>query len=40
MLVEWQDALLDKHIAEDTFGDQELQDTGRPIKSLVVGHCF
>ncbi|OVA12264.1 Phospholipid/glycerol acyltransferase [Macleaya cordata] len=30
------DALLDKHIAEDTFGDQQLQDTGRPIKSLVV----
>ncbi|XP_027365502.1 1-acyl-sn-glycerol-3-phosphate acyltransferase 2-like [Abrus precatorius] len=30
------DALLDKHIAEDKFGDQELQDTGRPIKSLVV----
>ncbi|KAK7392863.1 hypothetical protein VNO78_21313 [Psophocarpus tetragonolobus] len=30
------DALLDKHIAEDTFRDQELQDTGRPIKSLVV----
>jgi len=31
-----QDALFDKHIAEDTFSDQELQDTGRPIKSLVV----
>ncbi|KAF5473307.1 hypothetical protein F2P56_009928 [Juglans regia] len=30
------DALLDKHIAEDTFSDQELQDTGRPIKSLLV----
>ncbi|CAJ1967528.1 unnamed protein product [Sphenostylis stenocarpa] len=30
------DALLDKHIAEDKFSDQELQDTGRPIKSLVV----
>ncbi|XP_014513776.1 1-acyl-sn-glycerol-3-phosphate acyltransferase 2 [Vigna radiata var. radiata] len=30
------DALLDKHIAEDTFSDQELQDTGRPVKSLVV----
>ncbi|TKY53316.1 1-acyl-sn-glycerol-3-phosphate acyltransferase 2 [Spatholobus suberectus] len=30
------DSLLDKHIAEDTFSDQELQDTGRPIKSLVV----
>ncbi|XP_020205465.1 1-acyl-sn-glycerol-3-phosphate acyltransferase 2 [Cajanus cajan] len=30
------DALIDKHIAEDTFSDQELQDTGRPIKSLVV----
>ncbi|KAG4982611.1 hypothetical protein JHK87_027360 [Glycine soja] len=30
------DTLLDKHIAEDTFSDQELQDTGRPIKSLVV----
>ncbi|RDY09437.1 1-acyl-sn-glycerol-3-phosphate acyltransferase 2 [Mucuna pruriens] len=30
------DVLIDKHIAEDTFSDQELQDTGRPIKSLVV----
>ncbi|KAI4325656.1 hypothetical protein MLD38_031036 [Melastoma candidum] len=30
------DALLDKHIAEDTFSDQELQDIGRPLKSLVV----
>lgn len=30
------DALLDKYIAEDTFSDQELQVTGRPIKSLLV----
>lgn len=30
------DALLDKHAAEDTFGDQELHDAGRPIKSLLV----
>ncbi|KAL1312385.1 hypothetical protein HN51_038995 [Arachis hypogaea] len=30
------DALLDKHIAEDTFSDKELQDTGRPKKSLLV----
>ncbi|PNY15242.1 1-acyl-sn-glycerol-3-phosphate acyltransferase 2-like protein [Trifolium pratense] len=30
------DALLDKHVAEDTFSDQELQDARRPIKSLVV----
>ncbi|OIW11446.1 hypothetical protein TanjilG_26812 [Lupinus angustifolius] len=30
------DALLDKHIAEDTFSGQESQDSGRPIKSLVV----
>lgn len=30
------DKLLDKHIAKNTFGDQELQNTGRPIKSLVV----
>ncbi|XP_015866154.3 1-acyl-sn-glycerol-3-phosphate acyltransferase 2 isoform X1 [Ziziphus jujuba] len=30
------DALLDKHAAEDTFNDQELQDMGRPIKSLLV----
>ncbi|XP_062117649.1 1-acyl-sn-glycerol-3-phosphate acyltransferase 2 [Humulus lupulus] len=30
------DSLLDKHKAEDTFGDHELQDTGRPKKSLVV----
>jgi lysophosphatidic acid acyltransferase/lysophosphatidylinositol acyltransferase len=29
------DTLLDKHIAEDTFGDQE-HSLGRPIKSLVV----
>ncbi|CAN6586471.1 unnamed protein product [Malus baccata var. baccata] len=31
------DALLDKHTAEQTFGDQELQTTGRPLKSLLVG---
>uniref|UniRef100_A0A5B7AHZ5 1-acylglycerol-3-phosphate O-acyltransferase n=1 Tax=Davidia involucrata TaxID=16924 RepID=A0A5B7AHZ5_DAVIN len=30
------DKLLDKHIAEDTFSDQALQDTGRPVKSLLV----
>ncbi|KAI9161253.1 hypothetical protein LWI28_015749 [Acer negundo] len=30
------DALLDKHNAEDTFSDQELQNTGRPVKSLLV----
>ncbi|XP_050228179.1 1-acyl-sn-glycerol-3-phosphate acyltransferase 2 [Mercurialis annua] len=30
------DAILDKHNAEDTFSDQELQDLGRPKKSLVV----
>ncbi|KAG8648875.1 1-acyl-sn-glycerol-3-phosphate acyltransferase 2 isoform X1 [Manihot esculenta] len=30
------DALLDKHIADGTFSDQEMQDIGRPIKSLVV----
>ncbi|KNA12135.1 hypothetical protein SOVF_128630 [Spinacia oleracea] len=30
------DALLDKHKADDTFGDQYLQDSGRPLKSLVV----
>ncbi|XP_010524157.1 PREDICTED: 1-acyl-sn-glycerol-3-phosphate acyltransferase 2 [Tarenaya hassleriana] len=30
------DALLDKHIAEDTFSDQEEQNIGRPVKSLVV----
>uniref|UniRef100_A0A803MA76 1-acylglycerol-3-phosphate O-acyltransferase n=1 Tax=Chenopodium quinoa TaxID=63459 RepID=A0A803MA76_CHEQI len=30
------DALLDKHKADDTFGDQHLQDSGRPLKSLVV----
>ncbi|KAK9921829.1 hypothetical protein M0R45_030325 [Rubus argutus] len=30
------DALLDKHTAEQTFGDQELQNTGRPLKSLLV----
>ncbi|XP_034693898.1 1-acyl-sn-glycerol-3-phosphate acyltransferase 2 isoform X2 [Vitis riparia] len=30
------DALLDKHKVEDTFGEGEFQDTGRPIKSLLV----
>jgi lysophosphatidic acid acyltransferase/lysophosphatidylinositol acyltransferase len=30
------DALLDKHIAEDTFSDLPLQNIGRPIKSLLV----
>ncbi|KAM1096729.1 hypothetical protein TB2_013946 [Malus domestica] len=30
------DAFLDKHTAEQTFGDQELQTTGRPLKSLLV----
>ncbi|XP_061372731.1 1-acyl-sn-glycerol-3-phosphate acyltransferase 2-like [Gastrolobium bilobum] len=30
------DALLDKHIEDDKFSDQELQYTGRPIKSLLV----
>ncbi|KAG5252859.1 1-acyl-sn-glycerol-3-phosphate acyltransferase [Salix suchowensis] len=30
------DALLDKHMAEDTFSAQELQDLGRPKTSLVV----
>lgn len=36
----FQDALLDKHVAEDTFSDQELQDTGRPIKSLLVRYLL
>ncbi|XP_004136588.1 1-acyl-sn-glycerol-3-phosphate acyltransferase 2 [Cucumis sativus] len=30
------DALMDKHVAEDTFSDAELQELGRPIKSLLV----
>ncbi|KAL3569163.1 hypothetical protein D5086_029053 [Populus alba] len=30
------DALLDKHMADDTFSAQELQDNGRSKKSLVV----
>ncbi|KAI3984361.1 hypothetical protein MKX01_011315 [Papaver californicum] len=30
------DALLDKHIADDTFGDKQLQNTSRPKKSLLV----
>ncbi|KAK6779016.1 hypothetical protein RDI58_025734 [Solanum bulbocastanum] len=30
------DKLLDKHIAEDTFGEQQLQIVGRPVKSFVV----
>lgn len=33
------DALLDKHKAEGTF-DKELQDTGRPIKSLLVASSW
>ncbi|KAE8701659.1 1-acyl-sn-glycerol-3-phosphate acyltransferase 2 [Hibiscus syriacus] len=30
------DKLLDKHVAEDTFSDQPLQDIGRPIKPLLI----
>ncbi|GKV34652.1 hypothetical protein SLEP1_g43010 [Rubroshorea leprosula] len=30
------DALLDKHVAEDTFSGQELQNIGRPLKPLLV----
>ncbi|XP_043693108.1 1-acyl-sn-glycerol-3-phosphate acyltransferase 2-like isoform X2 [Telopea speciosissima] len=30
------DALLDKHLAENTFGDQQLQHMGRPMKSLLI----
>ncbi|XP_043692583.1 1-acyl-sn-glycerol-3-phosphate acyltransferase 2-like [Telopea speciosissima] len=30
------DALLDKHLAENTFGDEHRLDMGRPIKSLLV----
>ncbi|XP_031129006.1 1-acyl-sn-glycerol-3-phosphate acyltransferase 2-like [Ipomoea triloba] len=30
------DKLLDKHIAEDSFGEEQLQNIGRPVKSLVV----
>ncbi|XP_058072313.1 1-acyl-sn-glycerol-3-phosphate acyltransferase PLS1-like isoform X4 [Magnolia sinica] len=30
------DALLDKHLAEDTFGDREFRPTGRPKKPLLV----
>ncbi|GMJ14820.1 lysophosphatidyl acyltransferase 2 [Hibiscus trionum] len=30
------DKLLDKHVAEDTFSDQPLQDIGRPVKPLLV----
>ncbi|KAK8628728.1 hypothetical protein V6N13_009311 [Hibiscus sabdariffa] len=30
------DKLLDKHVAEDTFSDQPLQDIGRPFKPLLV----
>ncbi|MBA0637167.1 hypothetical protein Godav_029868 [Gossypium davidsonii] len=30
------DKLLDKHITEDTFSDQPLQDIGRPAKPLLV----
>eukprot|EP00262_Sarcandra_glabra_P007952 TRINITY_DN21100_c0_g1_i1.p1 TRINITY_DN21100_c0_g1~~TRINITY_DN21100_c0_g1_i1.p1 ORF type:complete len:382 (-),score=51.77 TRINITY_DN21100_c0_g1_i1:342-1487(-) len=30
------DNLLDKHLAEDTFGDQDLKPLGRPKKSLLV----
>lgn len=30
------DKLLDKHITEDSFGEEQLQNIGRPAKSLVV----
>ncbi|CAN6440507.1 unnamed protein product [Victoria cruziana] len=30
------DALLDKHVASGTFGDEQLQDIGRPLKSMMV----
>ncbi|KAK8554227.1 hypothetical protein V6N13_073160 [Hibiscus sabdariffa] len=30
------DKLLEKHVAEDTFSDQPLQDIGRPFKPLLV----
>nr|GMD44668.1 1-acyl-sn-glycerol-3-phosphate acyltransferase 2 [Ipomoea batatas] len=30
------DKLLDEHIAKDTFGEEQVQDLGRPVKSLVV----
>ncbi|XP_019154454.1 PREDICTED: 1-acyl-sn-glycerol-3-phosphate acyltransferase 2-like isoform X1 [Ipomoea nil] len=30
------DKLLDKHITEDSFGEEKLQNIGRPAKSLVV----
>lgn len=35
----WQDALLDKHIAEGSFGG-EVRQLGRPVKSLVVRKLF
>lgn len=31
-----EDALLDKHMAEQTFGDQGMQAIGRPLKSFLV----
>ncbi|KAJ8551373.1 hypothetical protein K7X08_000743 [Anisodus acutangulus] len=34
------DALLDRHLAMGTFGDQECQDIGRPKKSLMVVICW
>nr|GMC90304.1 1-acyl-sn-glycerol-3-phosphate acyltransferase 2 [Ipomoea batatas] len=34
------DKLLDKHIAEDSFGEEQLQNIGRPAKSLVVVVCW
>ncbi|KAK6941855.1 Phospholipid/glycerol acyltransferase [Dillenia turbinata] len=34
------DALLDKHIADNTFGEENYRDTGRPLKSLVVVTCW
>ncbi|XP_049379259.1 1-acyl-sn-glycerol-3-phosphate acyltransferase PLS1-like isoform X2 [Solanum stenotomum] len=34
------DALLDRHLATGTFGDQECQDIGRPKKSLMVVICW
>jgi hypothetical protein len=34
-LSQWQDALLDRHLATGTF-DEEIIPIGRPVKSLVV----
>lgn len=36
IFIYYQDSLLDKHFVDGSFGEEELKDIGRPIKSLLV----